>query len=633
MEQHCVQRNRKVWCVMYKVEQSIIDLFNKHYRQVLRITFKGKYENFTLDETEVIQGGFTTDRYSVSGSKIELGSAIAAELTLKVKNYDGKYDDTVFEGGELFVEVGIKKWDAHRWEQAVVHYIPCGYFIIDTPPRAKSTINISALDRMVLFDKEADLSKITFPITVENLIKRVCEICGVQIATNLSNLVNRNYTIQAAPTTQSLTYRTLIQWCAFLTATCAYMDYDGKLVFQWYEQTDFPVTPAERYSSDMYENDITLTGLVYTGSDNGVYVTGETDYALTYSGCDILQNNVESTLLNIYYAIRGFTYRPYEATIKPAPYLYPMDMIQYTDAKGTVHSTIVTHVTFTANMNTSIAGSGETTTNNEYASNSGLTTEQQQAIQEMKNSIEVTISAEALASLNAVQTLANAMGYNLTVMTDGDTQVFYIHNGSFLVTSDSIYTLVNGHIAFTDNWNNGNPHWTTTITQANNIILEILKEYQLDGDNIADNSIGANHLTNAYKSALTLEISTAANNALTSAKDYTDDQMDDAKDYVDTEIAGVKTYSDGNLATAKSYADGKAADALQDAKDYTDGQLEDVQEYVDDGLGEVNAALAQVREMAKLLYITGNDGVDYAGKLKVVNGKPVFEYDTTEGGN
>lgn len=624
---------------MYRVDQSIIDLFNEHYRQVLRITFKGKYENFTIDETEVIQGGFTTDRYSVSGSKIEVGSAIAAELTLKVKNYDGKYDDTVFEGGELFVEVGIKKWDAHRWEKAVVHYIPCGYFVIDTPPRTKSTINISALDRMVLFDKEADLSQITFPITVENLIKKVCQICGVTVATNLSKLVNHNYTIQAKPTTQSLTYRTLIQWCAFLTATCAYMDYDGKLVFKWYEQTDYPVTPAERYNSDMYENDITLTGLVYTGSDNGVYVVGETTYSLTYNGCDILQNNVESALQNIYYAIRGFTYRPYEATIKPAPYLYPMDIIKYTDAKGVVHDTIITHVTFTANMSTRIAGSGETTTNNEYASNSGLTSEQQQAIQEMKNSIEVTISGEVLQSLNVVQIIANAMGYNLTVTSDGDTQIFYVHNGSTVASSDSIYTLRNGHIAFTDNWNDGNPSWTTTITQANNLILEILKQFKLDGDNIANNSIGADHLTNALKSALTLEIETAAGNALTSAKGYTDDQIDDAKDYVDTEIAGAKSYSDGNLATAKSYADGKAADALQGAKDYTDGQIEDAKDYVDDGLSQrpttavVNAALAEVRAMAKLLYIEGNDGVEYAGKLKVVNGKPVFEYDTTEGGN
>ena len=47
----------------------------------------------------------------------------------------------------------------------------------------------------------------------------------------------------------------------------------------------------------------------------------------------------------------------------------------------------------------------------------------------------------------------------------------------------------------------------------------------------------------------------------------------------------------------------------------------------------MNAALAEVRAMAKLLYITGEDGTEYAGELKVVNGKPVFEYDTTEGGN
>lgn len=625
---------------MYRVEQSIIDLFNKHYRQVLRITFKGKHENFIIDESEVIQGGFTTDRYSVSGSKIELGSAIAAELTLKVKNYDGKYDETVFEGGELFVEVGIKKWDAHRWENAQVHYIPCGYFIIDTPPRAKTTINISALDRMVLFDKEADLSKITFPITVENLIKKVCEICGVTVATDLSKLTNHNYSITAAPTTQYLTYRTLIQWCAFLTATCAFMDYDGKLVFKWYEQTDYPVTASERYSSDMYENDITLTGLVYTGSNNGVYVVGDTTYSLTYSGCDILQNNVDSTLNNIYYAIRGFSYRPYEATIKPAPFLYPMDMIKYTDAKGMVHNTIITHVTFTANNNTTIAGSGETTTNNDYASNSGLTSEQQQAIEEVKRSIEVTISSQELASLNVCQIIANSMGYNLTVVTaDDETQTFYIHNATTVATSNSIYTLRNGQIAYTDNWNNGNPHWSTTITQANNIILKVLQQYKLSGDNIADGAITEEHLANALKSALTREISTAANNALNSAKDYTDGQMEDAKEYVDTEVAGAKTYSDGNLATAKSYADGKAADALQGAKDYTDAQLEDVQEYVDDGLNArpttevMNAALAEVRAMAKLLYIEGNDGVEYAGKLKVVNGKPVFEYDTTEGGN
>ena len=99
---------------MFKTSQAVIDLFNKNYRQVIRITFKGKYEQFVITENRVIQGGLTIDRYSVSGTKIEIASAVAAELTLKLKNDDGKYDNVVFEGAELFVEIGIKKWDAHR---------------------------------------------------------------------------------------------------------------------------------------------------------------------------------------------------------------------------------------------------------------------------------------------------------------------------------------------------------------------------------------------------------------------------------------------------------------------------------------------------------------------------------------
>jgi vacuolar-type H+-ATPase subunit H len=634
---------------MYKCSQDVIDLFKNHYRQVIRVTFKGKYENFVIDESEIIQGGLTTDRYSVSGTKIELGSAIAAELTMKLKNYDGKYDDTVFEGAELFLEIGVKKWDAHRWENAVINYIPCGYFIVDTPPRALSTISLSALDRMVLFDKEADMSQFSFPMTVENLVKKICSICGVTCSTDLSKLTNHGYIIAAAPTTASLTYRTLIQWCAFLTATCAFMDYNGELELKWYEQTDFPVTPSERYSSDMYENDITLTGVVYTASDSGVYVAGDTTYSLTYSACDILQDDIENVLSNIYYAIRGFTYRPYEATIKAAPFLYPLDMIKYTDAKGVVHDTIVTHVTYTANNNTTIAGSGETSTSNDYASSSGLTSQQSQAIQDIKNSIEVTISSQELAGLDVSQLVANTMGFNLTIVSSDDgTQVYYIHNGSTLAVSDCIYTLRNGHFAWTAAWNDGNPKWSTTHTAENNSVLQVLKQYKLTGDHIADNSIGKSHLTNEYLNDLGLEIDTARTNALSSAKEYTDGQMDEAKEYVDDEISKAKTYADGHLETAKTYTDDKTSETLTAAKTYTDDQMDDARDYVDTELserptkGDMNTAIAEavkdfmvssdIQKLARMIFIEGADGIEYAGKLKVVNGKPVFEYDTTEGG-
>ena len=95
---------------MYKVSQEVKNLFNKNYIQIVDITVNGVKESFHVTESEIVQGSLSIDRYSVSNSKIEVGSAIAAELTFKLKNDNGKYDDTVFEGAEVFIKIGITKW-------------------------------------------------------------------------------------------------------------------------------------------------------------------------------------------------------------------------------------------------------------------------------------------------------------------------------------------------------------------------------------------------------------------------------------------------------------------------------------------------------------------------------------------
>ena len=307
---------------MYKVSQEVKNLFNKNYIQVADITVNGVNESFSVAENEIVQGSLSIDRYSVSNSKIEVGSAVAAELTLKLKNDDGKYDNTVFEGAEVFVKIGIKKWDAHRWENAVIHWIPCGYFTIDEPPRALSTITISALDRMILFDKTVDISKLSFPMTVADLLNKICTICGVTLATDITRLPNKDYQITAYPEGQDLTYRTLLQWCAALTGTCAFMNYDGNLELKWYEQTDLTISPSERYNSDMQENDVTITGIYFKDAANTEYIAGTDDYCLDLSSNGLLQDNVQVVLDTLYVSLKGFSYRPYTATIKSAPYKF-----------------------------------------------------------------------------------------------------------------------------------------------------------------------------------------------------------------------------------------------------------------------------------------------------------------------
>ena len=380
---------------MVNVSQDIIKSFNEGNQQTALIEVTAGSKTFTITEADIIQGGLKIDRYCVTNSKIEVGSAVASELSLKLRNYDGKFNDVSFEGAVLNVKIGIKlssvlegatlgKGILGRMilgsasSDQDVAYVPCGLFIVDTPPRKLSTISISALDYMVLFDREVNASALPFPIHVDALIQKICSICNVTLATDVSVLPNHYFSIGGLPdTNQKLTYRQLLQWCAQLTGTCAFMDGSGRLVLKWYEQTGVTITASERYSSDMLENDITITGFTCDDGKGNTYLSGTADYTLDLSDCGFLTNAYEGVLKELQAARGGFAYRPYSATIKSAPYLFPLDMIRYKNKDGVVHDTIVTNVTLALNCNTAISGAGETVTSSSYAqSTSGVTSQQ-----------------------------------------------------------------------------------------------------------------------------------------------------------------------------------------------------------------------------------------------------------------
>lgn len=380
---------------MINVSQDIIKSFNEGNPQTALIEVTAGGKMFTITGADIIQGGLKIDRYCVTNSKIEVGSAVASELSLKLRNYDGKFNDVSFEGAVLNVKIGIKLSSVlegatlgkgilgrmilgSAFSDQDVAYVPCGLFIVDTPPRKLSTISISALDYMVLFDREVNASALSFPIHVDALIQKICSICNVTLATDVSVLPNHYFSIGGLPdTNQKLTYRQLLQWCAQLTGTCAFMDGSGRLVLKWYEQTGVTITASERYPSDMLENDITITGFTCDDGKGNTYLSGTADYTLDLSDCGFLTNAYEGVLKELQAARGGFAYRPYSATIKSAPYLFPLDMIRYKDKDGVVHNTIVTNVTLALNRNTAISGAGETVTSSSYAqSTSGVTNQQ-----------------------------------------------------------------------------------------------------------------------------------------------------------------------------------------------------------------------------------------------------------------
>lgn len=614
---------------MYKVSQEVKNLFNKNYIQVADITVNGVNKSFSVAENEIVQGSLSIDRYSVSNSKIEVGSAVAAELTLKLKNDDGKYDNTVFEGAEVFVKIGIKKWDAHRWENAVIHWIPCGYFTIDEPPRALSTITISALDRMILFDKTVDTSKLSFPMTVADLLNKICTICGVTLATDITRLPNKDYQITEYPEGQDLTYRTLLQWCAALTGTCAFMNYDGNLELKWYEQTDLTISPSERYNSDMQENDVAITGIYFKDAANTEYIAGTDDYCLDLSSNGLLQDNVQVVLDTLYVSLKGFSYRPYTATIKSAPYIYPMDMIHYEDAKGEVHDTIITNVTFGMNLSTSIAGKGETTQKQKYSQGGGLTKQQATILEKLRENLDKAMTAKEQAQLELNRLLSNSLGLNIvTIPQDDGTQVYYFCDGETLESSNIIYTFKANGFAWTKNWNDGNPVWKYGFSKDGNAIYNMLAAYKITTEYLEAGCVTAEKLSAEYKQSVTNEMQETVDGKLT--------------DYSTTEETKTLIESNGNtirteVAETTTTITDTISDNLAQAKDYTDKVHQEITtEYgtkldqtaknfnlsvtsLSDRVTEQGSEVNSYREELETYFDFGDDGLQIGKKINGEN--------------
>lgn len=396
-----------------------------------------------ITDTNVMQSGFSIDRYACNSSKIEVGTAIASELKLKLNNVDGKYNSIKFEGVDLFVEVGIADWSQDDPE---ITWIPCGHFIPDKQPRTADVITISALDRMQLLDKvqpklyswTANTGEtmtdsngeaidfgvfVTFPITVQGIVNTVCDMCGVTLAESISSLPNATLNLPYMPQVQQqVTYRNLIQWCAGIMGANAWFDWNGQLRFSWFDNvTGYESTPSNRYSSDYHEESITLTGVQYTNAQNVVVVSGSSDYAIDLKDNFLVGPFISEVLPVLRNALVGFEYRPFTASVINAPYLWPMDAVTFTDKYGNSYPSVLTNVNFGINCTTALKSVGETEQTNRAVSPTQLTPEQAQLINE---------------AVNGVQELSDSLdqeGIFNRLTNNGEAQGIYMQDGKLYI--------------------------------------------------------------------------------------------------------------------------------------------------------------------------------------------------------
>ena len=494
----------------YPMTREVFELFTKPYRQTAEITFNGVSESIKLTEKNLRQGGLTVTKSSVSGDKVEIGSAICASLTLVLDNRDGRFDSVKFEGAELFVRVGIKKWDAHRWEKAVMHYVPLGYFTVDESPRKLSEITLSALDRMAQFDKPADLSALGFPMSLYQLVSKACEVCRVPLGTTAAEMLNADYIIFAEPQSSGeIAWRQIIQRAAEISGSCAYIDREGRLRFGWYEEPEGycpPITPADRFSGDLFENVLTLTG-VSVEDDENIYLAGAEGYTLDVSDNFLLQHDHAAVAKSIWQKLSGFSYTPFSAQIKSLPHYDPLDVLGFIDKSGEAHRVIVTDAAFTLNGSASLEGRGETKTSGGYAALDPLTQRERDILSKMekKQSKELSSREQALIELNNV--IWNSLGLHATTEESPDGgKIYYYHDGETLEASTIIYTFRAGGFAWTNRWEGDKTVWQYGFTRDGNAVVNALSAFKIQAEQIEAGAVTAEKISVEFKNDIESEI-------------------------------------------------------------------------------------------------------------------------------
>ena len=321
----------------------------------------------------------TIDRYSTAKGDLEIGCVSAAELTLELMNTAGEFDSVAWKNHEITVEItcgGVT--------------VPMGTFIVDEAPKRQGKLTITALDRMILFDRYVDWTGYTFPMTAQSMVNAICTTCGVTLSTgcDLTTLPNYNYSISASPMVENLTWRQVLSWLCEIMGANAFMDWNGDLRLSWYAASGETFDDSVIISGEIAETGLTIPGvnIVIGGNE---FLAGNAGNAITINGNMLIGANPQTIADNIYAAIGGLTYYPFTATVLPMSHLYPLDTITYV-ADATNHNAALTNVTFGLNYNTAFKGKGRVVADDDMADVGAFTSRQSAEINNINEAIEDT---------------------------------------------------------------------------------------------------------------------------------------------------------------------------------------------------------------------------------------------------
>ena len=198
-----------------------------------------EYADFTLENGTTLnltnsdfwQNGFSYEDSVAPNNKFQVGSAVINKVNLVINNIYGDFDQYDFFGATAIIGVGLEI-------NGVVERINLGEFtVVDQPDYNGSLIAIELYDNMFKFDRLYSESNLTYPASLDTIVRDACTCCGVVLGT--TDFPNKNFVVQGRPDDENLTFREVIAYVAQIAGCYARIEYsveghDGRLALKWF---------------------------------------------------------------------------------------------------------------------------------------------------------------------------------------------------------------------------------------------------------------------------------------------------------------------------------------------------------------------------------------------------------------
>lgn len=198
------------------------------------------------------------DSVGSDNSFTALGACVVNSLKFTINNIYDDFSDYDFMDAVAVVQIGLD--DVNDGDP---EYVDKGVFTVVDPTYNGSTISIVAHDNMSKFDKPYSASSLVYPADLDTIVRNLCYVCDVDLATSSLNFPRKDYVIPTRPSDEAVTCREVLSWCAIIAGCYARCNVDGDLELKWFDTDTFD-TAAESLDGGRFDN-----------HDPNVYVTGD----------------------------------------------------------------------------------------------------------------------------------------------------------------------------------------------------------------------------------------------------------------------------------------------------------------------------------------------------------------------